>query len=189
MSLKWVKMDTVKMREAVASNTGDDVRRAMLLQTYCALAENGGVIVGCGGWNRDKWQRLVGCYPPKDRRDAEGLWCWHGEDLVVTLYDVEAEKNVKLLRARGKHGGSMKGARGVSKVDDRGNAQGVKHSNQNKTVKAYGKADAFTDKIREEQKEINKEKGSGESLVGIDSPDVRAEFADMHAIVAGRLAE
>ncbi len=184
-----MKVNAVKLHEAVGDNAGDDVKRAMLLLTYCAKVENGGVITGCGGWDRGKWQRDIGCYPPKDRRDAEGLWYWQGDNLVVSLYNVEAEKRVQELRARGKQGRSMRASRGVSKGDDRGHAHNVKHSEQNKTAKAYAKTDANTDKIREEQKEINKEKGSVESLVGIDSPGVREEFADMHAMVASRLAE
>lgn len=182
-------MNAVELQEMVASNTGDDVKRAVALLAYCAKKENGGVIAGCASWSRGKWMRLIGCYPIKQGRDVTGLWHWQGENLVAELYDVNAEQRVREKRAWGKKGGSMRVARakheGVT-GKSQGDAYRLSDSKQNKTGQAYALANALTDKIREEKKEINKEK---EELLGIDSPEIRAEFDDMRAIVAGRLTE
>lgn len=194
MSLGWVKLDAAKTQELIAGNTAEDVRRALCLLLYCAKMENGGVIQGCASWGRGKWMRLVGCYPIKQGYDVDGLWHWQGENLVSEWYDVKSEHRVRELRARGKKGGSMRVARG-SHGDvtgaSRGDGYRISDSKLKKTSQAHALAKALTDKIREEEKEKNKEKDSkgDEVLLGIESPEMRAELDDMHAIVAGRLTE
>ena len=191
MSLEWLKLYVEASREAVMSNTPDDVRRGMLLLIYCAMAENGGVIRGCASWDRGKWMRLVGCYPIKRGYDVPGLWCWDGEDLTIVLYDAAAEEQAKNIRARrrqaasmrwarGEHGVSTGSSRGVSR-DDGNNLKPLK---QNKTGMQACNATCNAEENRIDKKEINKEK-SGELL---SDEEAMAELNDCHAIIKGRLA-
>lgn len=174
---RFYKIAYDSMEVLISNPNPKDTQRALALLKYCQQKENGDIITGCGGWKRNTWIRLVGIYPINKGCDVEGLWRWQGEDLQVILYDIEAEQRMKELRARGKHGAVTRWARGGSRSHDRGDAHSIKRSEQNKIGIAHGIASANADKIREDKKEINKEKS--EELKGLDSPEMSEIMAQM----------
>ena len=192
MSLGWLKVNVEKMLDAESKNNGDDIKRACRLLGYCARVENGGVIEGCGSWTRAAWMRCVGCYPIKQGRDAAGLWYWQGDDLVMELYDANAEEQARSIRARRKSAarrrwqGTDKGTdKGTDRGTDRGTAHNVKRSKQSESAMQACNAACNAEENRIDKKEINKEKS--DELISLD--EAMVELKACHDIVKGRLAE
>lgn len=184
MSLEWLKVNLEMLLGALPNNESDDVKRAMYLLTYCGRVENGGVIKGCGNWTRAQWTRCVGCYPIKQGRNAAGLWCWQGDDLVVELYNANAEEQARSIRAKRKSAARRRW-QGTDRGTDRGTAHNVKRSKQSESAMQACNATCNAEENRIDKKEINKEK-SGEFA----SPDeAKAMLKACHDIVKGRLAE
>ena len=189
MGLEWVKLTAQVVKFATINNRKEDVYRALLLVVYCAEKENGGVIKDCAEWNRTQWRANVGCGEVKQGRDVAGLWHWDGCDLVVEWYDVEAEQKAQSTREKSRLAAELRWREQTKAKQNAVSRNGIKHSKQNKTRMQDCNASCNAEKNRIENKEINKDSESDKGLLGIESPEIRAEFADMHAIVAGRLSE
>lgn len=182
--MEWVKIKTELPNVDLNTCSDKEAGRLLKLMTYCGKKENGGRIVGCGKWKRCKW-KAVGCCIEAGK-NAEGLWHWEGDDLVVDSYDKDAEKAAQSrresasFRARKRWNSEKKANQNCSANDN------LKLSKFNKTEMQNCNAELQCREEKKREKEINKEK---EELLGIESPEIRAAFADMHADLKGRLSE
>lgn len=189
MGLEWVKLTVQSVKAAAINNRANDVSHALLLTMYCAEKENGGVIKDCAGWNRTQWRANVGCGAIQQGRNAAGLWHWEGNDLVVEWYDVAAEQQAQGTREKRRLAAELRWNNRTKTKQNAVSRNDIKHSKLNKTSNASCNASCIAEENRIENKEINKDSESDKVLLGIDSPEIRAEFDDMRAIVAGRLAK
>ena len=84
----------------------EPVERAtwLSLMGHCAIAENGGRIVGALDWKDRKWQQVVGVTLEEVNSDCD-LWEWDGEDLILPHYPEEKEAEVQAKREAGRQGG------------------------------------------------------------------------------------
>ena len=74
----------------------------LILASYCATVENGGVIKGSKSWGDRQWI-TVGC--TKQEVSNCSLFSFKGNDLHVFHYPVEQEAALKAKREAGKKGG------------------------------------------------------------------------------------
>jgi hypothetical protein len=78
-----------------------------MLNAYCHMHENGGVIRSARSWPDRKWQQVV-AVTRKEVMTECALWEWEGEDLHVRHYPTDKEAEVKAKRESGRAGGSAK---------------------------------------------------------------------------------
>jgi hypothetical protein len=77
----------------------------LCLLTWCYEHENGGRIVGAKAWGDRRWQQTIAVTLNEVRREAEGLWYWDGDDLVVCFYDQGYADQVRSDSRQGAAGG------------------------------------------------------------------------------------
>lgn len=77
------------------------------LMGWCATQENGGIIEGAESWSDRKWQQLCGV-TKEEVETTSDLFAFVGGNLVVSLYPIEKEAEVKSKRESGKLGGRPK---------------------------------------------------------------------------------
>lgn len=106
--------DMLRSSEFIGS---EPVERAtwLCLMGWCAAQENGGVIESARDWSDRKWQQLCGI-TKEEATTACDLYRFDGEDLVVSLYPVDKETEVKTKRETARDNGK-KGGRPRKKTE------------------------------------------------------------------------
>jgi len=77
------------------------------LMTYCATQENGGRIEGAKGRKDAFFDRSLKVSRTILEQESQ-LWTWEKEDLVVSFYSIEAERNYQKKRESGQRGGKKR---------------------------------------------------------------------------------
>lgn len=78
------------------------------LAAYCAMMENGGVIIGCREWKDRRCQQTLGI-TSREMLRAGDLWHFEGDDLHVHFYPAEQEAIVIRKRGLARHNGKLGG--------------------------------------------------------------------------------
>lgn len=78
-----------------------------MLNAFCHLQENGGVIRDSRSWSDRKWQQVTAVTREEVMAEC-ALWHWEGEDLHVRHYPADKESLVKAKREYGRVGGRAK---------------------------------------------------------------------------------
>lgn len=77
------------------------------LLAFCYEQENGGRISGAHGWNNRKWEQVVGLTLEEIEREADGLWRFDGQDIIVGFYDIEYAEKITGAPIAGRAGGRV----------------------------------------------------------------------------------
>lgn len=107
--MEWLNLHT-SVLDSPAVLGEEPLNRAtwIFLLRYCIGQENNGRISGAVSWGDRKWQQLVRVTLAEVKAESS-LWEWRGDDLVVSMYPVEKEREVKRKRAAARRNGNQGG--------------------------------------------------------------------------------
>jgi hypothetical protein len=139
----------------------EPVERAtwLSLMGHCAIAENGGRIVGALDWKDRKWQQVVGVTLEEVNSDCE-LWEWDGDDLILPHYPEEKEAEVQAKREAGRQGGLKRWKNQKAKQSD-----SSANSNPTSSVNSSAIKEPYTERNGTEPKRNGTEKAPGGATV------------------------
>lgn len=107
--MNWLNIhtDTLRSEEYLGA---EPVERAtwLNLMAWCASQENGGVIVGADGWGERKWMQLCGITQAESAIQSRLYSIGEDGAMVVSLYPMTKEDEVRAKREAGKIGGKSK---------------------------------------------------------------------------------
>lgn len=129
--MEWLNLHT-SVLDSAEFLQAEPIQRAtwLCLQRYCIGQENTGRIVGAKSWKDRIWQQM--CRVTLREVQAEcGLWKWEGDDLVVSFYNVEKQKEVSRLRNQAAAAGHASwNKRGLPKGEPQGMPDGLPVGNE-----------------------------------------------------------
>lgn len=107
--MEWLNLHT-SVLDSPAVLGEEPLNRAtwIFLLRYCIGQENNGRILGAVSWGDRKWQQLVRVTLAEVQAQSS-LWDWRGGDLIVSMYPVEKEREVKRKRAAARRNGNQGG--------------------------------------------------------------------------------
>ena len=107
--MNWLNIPLALLRSPELTGAEPEERATWLFVLgYCADQENGGTIKKCKAWKCRQWQQTCGVTLQEVSRESK-LWKWKGEDLLVTFYPIDKEKEVQAKRKAGSAGGKISG--------------------------------------------------------------------------------
>jgi hypothetical protein len=111
MVMNWLNLDLAYAR-APEFTGSDPVERAtwLCLLFLCAANENGGVLMGAGGWTDRQWQYAAGV-TLIEVMAMKNLVSWEGSDLCVWGYPKSQEATCRANRDNARKGGLKSAAR------------------------------------------------------------------------------
>ncbi len=156
--MEWLNLHTSTL-DSPAFLGADPLDRAtwVCLLRYSIGQENSGIIDNCADWPDRKWQQLCRVTLREVRRTCD-LFEWLDGSLIVKMYPVEKEKEVKRLRSTAKAGAAARWnasrhADGICHDDASRHAQGMQKSVTEAYPMAYAEGKGREGKGREGREE------------------------------------
>lgn len=102
--MEWmnIHVGTVDSEAFMASEPADQATWVLLMR-YCCGQENGGRIKNCREWPERTWRILCRVEREQVLRESS-LWKWDGNDLLVSFYPEQQERELQAKRRGGRKG-------------------------------------------------------------------------------------
>lgn len=106
--MNWLNLRTEQLRSPTVAQASHEALATWLrVITYCCEQENGGRITGAAQWGDRAW--MVACgVSALEVAGATPLLSREGEDILVSMYPLDKQKEVAKDRLNGKRGGRCK---------------------------------------------------------------------------------